>query len=388
MQSQERSLIAGLPSKIGQVLVAALGLCGTARADCLDDAAAFHKVNISLVRAIARVESGMRADSINTNTNGTYDIGLMQINSIWLPTLARYGVHEQNLYDPCVNAYIGTWILAQNIRQFGPTWTAVGAYNAGDPDKRLAYARKVYGAIMTVADSSALPPPLPPSYSLPADTPAPTPTYNPFASLLSPAARPAGRPRAAPAVDPRAAATPAAPGSYNFGWTVSGADQAKPFQVFDDGAKVYLQFEDMKKVPAIFAETPAGRVLLYAAPQFPYLVIDRPERALIFQLGAYEARAVRGAVTMSAPANPPAGTARAGAAAVTPSAAQAGSAQRATRGATTDALWYATQSSTSSMARPAAAPATVAPPAAPVATSAPAPAKSPPSTDALWYISH
>ena len=65
-------------------LVAFIGLivaATSARADCLDDAARYHKVNVNLVRAIAQQESGMRANAVNVNSDGSEDIGLMQINS-------------------------------------------------------------------------------------------------------------------------------------------------------------------------------------------------------------------------------------------------------------------------------------------------------------------
>ncbi|RQM45232.1 lytic transglycosylase [Paraburkholderia bannensis] len=115
-----------------------------AHADCLDDAAAFRHINVQLVRAIAKQESGMRADAVNVNRNGTEDIGLMQINSSWLPKLARYGIRREHLFNACVNAYVGTWILASNIRQFGPTWKAVGAYNSPTSTHQLAYANSIY----------------------------------------------------------------------------------------------------------------------------------------------------------------------------------------------------------------------------------------------------
>ena len=122
-----------------------------ALADCLDDAAQFHHVNVVLVRAIAQQESGMRANATNINTDGTEDIGLMQINSSWLPKLRRYGITRAALFDACVNGYVGTWILASNIRQFGPTWKAVGAYNAVSTNRQLVYANTIYQRIQRAA---------------------------------------------------------------------------------------------------------------------------------------------------------------------------------------------------------------------------------------------
>jgi soluble lytic murein transglycosylase-like protein len=122
------------------LLVAPVG----ARADCIDDAAAYRHISPRLVRAIAQQESGSRANAINVNANGSEDLGLMQINSSWLPKLSRFGIRREHLFDACVNAYVGTWILASNIRQFGPTWKAVGAYNATSSARQLVYANSIY----------------------------------------------------------------------------------------------------------------------------------------------------------------------------------------------------------------------------------------------------
>lgn len=95
----------------------------------------------------------MRPNAVNRNTDGSVDIGLMQINSSWLPSLARYGITRAHLFDACVNAYVGSWILSRNIQQLGLTWDAVGAYNARSPAKRLIYAQKVYQALATVGST-------------------------------------------------------------------------------------------------------------------------------------------------------------------------------------------------------------------------------------------
>jgi soluble lytic murein transglycosylase-like protein len=135
--------------KRGAFMTLMAGLAGLAaasacRADCIDDAAAYQHISTQLVRAIAQHESGMRANAVNVNPDGSEDIGLMQINSSWLPTLARFGIGRSQLFDACVNAYVGTWILASNIRHFGPTWKAVGAYNAASSAKQLVYANAIY----------------------------------------------------------------------------------------------------------------------------------------------------------------------------------------------------------------------------------------------------
>ena len=107
-----------------------------------------YNINPALLYAIAKTESGLRPNAINrSNTNGSYDIGMMQINSSWLPTLAKHGITEKHLYDPCISLEVGAWVLANNMRKLGNSWNAVGAYNAASPDKRVKYASKVYSNI-------------------------------------------------------------------------------------------------------------------------------------------------------------------------------------------------------------------------------------------------
>ncbi|WP_176047059.1 transglycosylase SLT domain-containing protein [Burkholderia sp. BCC1644] len=387
--------------KIASTIAMSCALHGVARADCLDDAAAFQHVSVSLMRGIAQVESGMNPNAVNTNTNGTVDIGLMQINSTWLPTLAREGITRESLFDACTNAYVGAWILSQNIRQLGPNWNAIGAYNSASPDKRLAYARKVYDAIRTMPDSPDTPMPiLPPSFTPPQQAQA----YNPFASLSVSASQPVTRPRtisSAPPPPPPQGGPAGPAGTYNFGWTVTGADQAKPTQVFDDGSRIYVQFSDMKHLPAIFTETSSGRVLMSWELQFPYAVLTRPAQTLIFQLGPFEARAQRGGAG-SAGMTAQAGTTGTAAAAAAKKSAgtapnpAAGTASKRT--ASADALWYLNTPSTSGSAAaspstaniPATLPTAITsntPPPAPAQAPAAAPQPSRVSTDALWYIS-
>lgn len=122
----------------------ALAWSGVASADCLDNAARYHGVDSMLLRSIAMHESGMNPSAINrSNADGSEDIGLMQINSMHLRRLARYGIDRGALLDGCTNAYVGAWILRENIDRYGLTWRAVGAYNASTPSKQLRYVNLI-----------------------------------------------------------------------------------------------------------------------------------------------------------------------------------------------------------------------------------------------------
>lgn len=127
---------------LGALLAGILGT-NACRADCVSDAAAYHRVNDSVVRAILWNESRMKGGAINRNTNGSIDVGIGQINSIHFPELRRRGITPEMLTEPCIGTYVAAWHYAKQVAELGNTWEAVGAYHSRTPLFQQSYANGV-----------------------------------------------------------------------------------------------------------------------------------------------------------------------------------------------------------------------------------------------------
>ena len=134
-----------------------LALSGSA-SGCWDAAARAYGVNPWLLYGIAQVESSLDPHALNLrhlHRTGSYDIGLMQINSRNLTALAAAGVASEQLWDACTSIHVGARILREKMDRYADTWEAVGAYNASCISlkgaachkARMDYAWKVYHAI-------------------------------------------------------------------------------------------------------------------------------------------------------------------------------------------------------------------------------------------------
>ena len=120
-------------------------LPATASGFCFEEAGNEYGVSPLLLWGIARHESGMNPAAVGRNGNGTYDYGLMQINSRWAKVL---GIRQwMKLGEPCTNVRTGAWILAQCVRSHGYNWKAVGCYHSNTPGRRERYAGRIASII-------------------------------------------------------------------------------------------------------------------------------------------------------------------------------------------------------------------------------------------------
>lgn len=116
---------------------------------CMIAAASRYHLPVILLQAVLKTENGKRG-IISNNSNGSYDIGSAQINSIHLPELARLGIsREVLLADDCLNVHVGAWILSRDIGTSTPAdggkfWKRVGDYNSATPLFNHAYQLRIW----------------------------------------------------------------------------------------------------------------------------------------------------------------------------------------------------------------------------------------------------
>ncbi len=130
--------------------------------DCFENASQRYGVDVRLLTAIAKVESNLNMNAVNSNGNGSTDYGVMQINSSWEDELSDLGIDwNEVVSSACMNIHVGAWILANNFSTQGVNWDSVGAYNAGRKKtqaatiRRTNYATKVYRASRALTEAFA-----------------------------------------------------------------------------------------------------------------------------------------------------------------------------------------------------------------------------------------
>jgi len=113
--------------------------------ECINQAAVVYHVPLSLVISVLLTEGG-KVGMARQNTNGTYDYGPMQINTVWLSKLQQYNITREDIqYNPCTNVWVGTWILSQRIADSKDLAYGIGSYNSYSLPQNYRYRTKVSG---------------------------------------------------------------------------------------------------------------------------------------------------------------------------------------------------------------------------------------------------
>jgi len=102
-----------------------------------------------IIASVMKVENG-KVGTISPNSDGSYDLGIMQLNTINLEVISKKfpGIGwEQLVYSPCVNIGVGTWFLSERIKSAnGDIWKGVGNYHSKTPKYHNRYLKKVQAA--------------------------------------------------------------------------------------------------------------------------------------------------------------------------------------------------------------------------------------------------
>ncbi|HHK74944.1 MAG TPA: transglycosylase [Rhizobiales bacterium] len=126
-------------------------------AACLMLASHTYSVPPAVLVGIYKAEGGAIGQEVR-NTNGSYDLGPMQINTIWMPDLAnRWGVNKKTAHkwvrdDACTNVGVAAWILRGHLDETGSLSQAIGNYHSRTPHHNKRYKRRV----MTIMKDSGL----------------------------------------------------------------------------------------------------------------------------------------------------------------------------------------------------------------------------------------
>ncbi len=124
-------------------------LTAQALAACMMLASQTYHVPPAVMVGIMHVEGGRVGQQVGPNSNGTYDLGPMQVNTRWIPQLAHaWGVDKKVAHrllrdDGCVNVRVAAWILGQKIKEAGSLYGGIAYYHSATPGIGPRYAAKV-----------------------------------------------------------------------------------------------------------------------------------------------------------------------------------------------------------------------------------------------------
>lgn len=107
----------------------------------------YYNIPPLLLKNIATIESAGNPNAIRINDNGTKDYGLMQINSIHFKELHKWGINENNILNPKINIYAGSWLLSEHIRERGFNLQAIGNYHSKTQVYKEKWLRRLIVAL-------------------------------------------------------------------------------------------------------------------------------------------------------------------------------------------------------------------------------------------------
>lgn len=116
---------------------------------CMVAASAALHLPVHALPAIQRAEGGW-VGAVRPNTDGSHDLGLMQVNTRWItPVSEATGLPPQTvvtrlILEPCFNIAVAASILRDYVEEeHGNMWQAIGDYHSHTPGLNTAYKFRV-----------------------------------------------------------------------------------------------------------------------------------------------------------------------------------------------------------------------------------------------------
>ena len=110
------------------------------RVVCSIVAAVKYEVPANIVLAVAEKEGG-KPGQWSKNSNGTYDVGAMQLNTHYLEDLKKYGITAEDAAQPgCYSYDLAAWRLRGHLQHDkADLWTRAANYHSRTPKYNHLY---------------------------------------------------------------------------------------------------------------------------------------------------------------------------------------------------------------------------------------------------------
>ncbi|WP_375282475.1 lytic transglycosylase domain-containing protein [Sphingobium yanoikuyae] len=129
---------------------------------CIHRAASGRPWLAQTLSALRRQEGGWIGAEVG-NADGSVDLGPMQVNSWWIPRIARLidrsepQVRSWLRDDPCFNVEAARWIFLSALHDAKDFWRAVGIYHSPTRWRQMRYAKGI--ALIMANERRGLPVP-------------------------------------------------------------------------------------------------------------------------------------------------------------------------------------------------------------------------------------
>lgn len=114
---------------------------------CIVRESARYAIPLEVTFALMKTEGGKAGDLVR-NTNGTYDMGVMQVNTIWLDEyskrtgLSKPALQRLSVANGCFSVSLGLDILRRQVDREGSLVGGIAAYHSRTPHVAQRYLER------------------------------------------------------------------------------------------------------------------------------------------------------------------------------------------------------------------------------------------------------